>query len=42
MRPGKNKDGYFSCDDIIDQVEAAMNVVSEWWPEFEHIFIFYL
>ncbi|KAF9470849.1 hypothetical protein BDN70DRAFT_998814 [Pholiota conissans] len=40
MKPGKNKDGYFSNDDIIEQVHVAMDMVSERWPEFEHVFIY--
>ncbi|RDB25331.1 hypothetical protein Hypma_007565 [Hypsizygus marmoreus] len=40
MRPGKNKDGYFTSADIQDQVNEAMDIVSEFYPEYEHVFVY--
>jgi hypothetical protein len=40
MRPGKNWDRYFSAEDIEEQAQAAMDIVTEFYPEFEHAFIF--
>jgi hypothetical protein len=40
MKPGKNRDGYMTHDDIEVQAELAMDVVSEAYPNFDHIFIY--
>ncbi|KAJ7300724.1 hypothetical protein DFH08DRAFT_828180 [Mycena albidolilacea] len=40
MRPGKNRDGYFSVADIEEQVIAACTTVNERWPEYNHVFIY--
>jgi hypothetical protein len=40
LRPGKNRDGYFTCDEIVEQAEAAMDLVSECYPDFEHVFVY--
>lgn len=40
MRPGKGKDGYFSNDDILEQAEEAIRILREFYPEYEHVFIY--
>jgi hypothetical protein len=40
MRPGKNKDGYMTSDDIEDQAQLAMDICSDCWPEFDHVFVY--
>jgi hypothetical protein len=40
MRPGKNKDGYFTCEDIENQAHEAMDIVKEFYPEYEHRFFY--
>jgi hypothetical protein len=40
MEPGKNKDGYFSSDDICDQAQEAIRIVHKCWPQYEHVFIY--
>ena len=40
MKPGKNKDGYFMCNEIIAQAQKAMDICTKYWPEFEHVFIY--
>ncbi|THU98051.1 hypothetical protein K435DRAFT_661731 [Dendrothele bispora CBS 962.96] len=40
FRPGKNRDGYFTSEDIKDQARAAMDLVEELYPEYEHVFIY--
>ncbi|THU95070.1 hypothetical protein K435DRAFT_819824 [Dendrothele bispora CBS 962.96] len=40
MFPGKQKDGYFTAEDIQKQADNAINLVQEMWPEYEHIFIY--
>ncbi|KAF7373843.1 hypothetical protein MSAN_00596200 [Mycena sanguinolenta] len=40
MRPGKKRDGYFSAEDIEEQAIAACTLVTERWPEFDHVFIY--
>jgi hypothetical protein len=40
IKPGKNKDGYFTSDDIALQANKAMDILNEFYPEYEHIFIY--
>jgi hypothetical protein len=40
MRPGKNRDGYFTNEDLEEQAIAAMDIVTERWPEYEHVFVY--
>jgi hypothetical protein len=40
LKPGVNRDGYFTNDDILEQVEDAMRIVKECWPEYDHVFIY--
>ncbi|KAF7293590.1 hypothetical protein MIND_01138000 [Mycena indigotica] len=40
MRPGKNKDGYFTGVEVEDQATAACSIVVNNWPDFEHIFVY--
>jgi hypothetical protein len=42
LKPGVNREGYFTNDDILKQVEEAMGIVKECQPleEFDHIFIY--
>lgn len=40
MKPGKNKDGYFSNEDIIKQAEEAISILKEYYPQFEHVLIY--
>jgi hypothetical protein len=40
MKPGKNKDGYFTNDDINNQANDAMNILTKYYPKYEHIFIY--
>jgi hypothetical protein len=40
MKPGKNKDSYFSSDDICSQAEEAMEIARQYYPQYEHVFIY--
>jgi transposase len=40
MKPGKNRDGYFTSEDITEQANAAMDILTEHYPEYEHIFVY--
>ena len=40
MRPGKNKDGYFTCDDIKEHAEAAIAILHCDYPDFDHVFVY--
>jgi hypothetical protein len=40
FKPGKNRDGYFSNEDIQDQVQAAMDILQEFYPQFDHVFVY--
>lgn len=39
MRPGKNRDGYFSSDDICKQAEEAMAIAQQNYPQYEHVYL---
>ena len=40
FKPGKNRDGYFTNEDILQQISDAMDLVSELYPNDDHIFIY--
>ncbi|KAF7332384.1 hypothetical protein MKEN_00120200 [Mycena kentingensis (nom. inval.)] len=40
IRPGKNKDGYFTGDSIEEQAVAACTIVTARWPAYDHIFVY--
>jgi len=40
MSPGKNKDGYFTSDEIIAQAHTAMDILDEYYPGYEHVLIY--
>jgi hypothetical protein len=40
MKPGKNRDGYFTNEDIQEQACDAMGILKECYPEYEHILIY--
>ncbi len=40
MRPGKNKDRYFSNKNIIEQAEAAIVILCKHYPQYEHVLIY--
>ena len=40
MKPGKNRDGYFSSDNIQEQVGEAMHILWDFFPEYKHILIY--
>ncbi|KIK51929.1 hypothetical protein GYMLUDRAFT_64529 [Collybiopsis luxurians FD-317 M1] len=40
FKPGKNKDGYFTAEDIRAQANHAMDILTRWWPEYEYVFIY--
>lgn len=40
IKPGKNRDGYFSNDDLLVQVQHAIDLVRKLYPNDNHAFIF--
>lgn len=40
MKPGKNRDGYYTSEDVVLQVEEAMNILNQYYPQYKHIFIY--
>lgn len=40
MKPGKNRDGYFSNEDILEQFKEAVLIALEAYPDDEHVFIY--
>ena len=40
FKPGKNRDGYFDCKEIIDQMTTAMDILTKHFPNEDHVFVF--
>jgi hypothetical protein len=40
FKPGKNCNGYFSNEDILDQVRKAMDILDKHYPQYEHMFVY--
>ena len=40
IKPGKNRNGYFSNDDLLMQVQDAIDLVCKLYPNNNHAFIF--
>jgi hypothetical protein len=40
LKPGKNWEGYFTNEDIQAQVQEAMDILAEFYPEYDHILIY--
>ena len=40
FKAGKNRDGYFTSDDILEQVEKAMDILRRHYPNERHVFVY--
>jgi hypothetical protein len=40
FRPGKNRDGYFNNADVLEHAQKAMDIVKEYYPDDNHVFLF--
>ncbi|CAE6449218.1 unnamed protein product [Rhizoctonia solani] len=40
FRPGVNRDGYFTCDRVVEQLNNAIKILKESYPEYTHVFIY--
>ena len=40
FKPGANRDGYFSNEEIIEQVDEVIDILKEYYPEFDHVLIY--
>ncbi|KAF9490129.1 hypothetical protein BDN71DRAFT_1484603 [Pleurotus eryngii] len=40
IKPGKNHDSYFDSDDILDQVQEAMDILEEFYPKYQHVLVY--
>ena len=40
FRPGANREGYFTNEDVLRQVENAMDILQKYYPNDDHIFVF--
>ena len=40
IKPGKNRDGYFSNNDLLMQVQHAIDLVHKLYPNDDHVFVF--
>jgi hypothetical protein len=38
--PGKNRDGYFTAQEVCEQALKACQIVRGLWPDFNHVFIY--
>lgn len=39
LRPGKARDGYFTHEEFLTQLTTAMDILEDFYPEFQHVFI---
>src|SRR5258708_9736590 len=40
LRPGSNRNGYFTNDDVIGQVSNVMRILTENYPDDDHVLVF--
>ncbi|EUC54751.1 hypothetical protein RSOL_071590, partial [Rhizoctonia solani AG-3 Rhs1AP] len=40
FRPGINRDGWFTCARVVKQLEDAVKIVQDTYPEYTHVFIY--
>jgi hypothetical protein len=40
LRPGKKRDGYFTCDGVLAQASKVMDLLDQYYPNEDHIFIY--
>jgi hypothetical protein len=40
FKVGKNRDGYFTNEDILNHANMAMNILNQHFPNEQHVFIF--
>src|SRR3954464_10918078 len=40
FKPGKNRDGYIDCEDIVNQAGTAMDIIQKHFPDKDHVFVF--
>ncbi|KAH7333834.1 hypothetical protein B0J17DRAFT_708936 [Rhizoctonia solani] len=40
FRPGVNWDGYFTCNQVVEELKNAIKIVEESYPEYTHVFIY--
>ncbi|TFK47338.1 hypothetical protein OE88DRAFT_1714535 [Heliocybe sulcata] len=39
-KPGKNRDGYFTTEDVLEQATRAMDILNKHYPDEDHIFVY--
>lgn len=40
FKPGANRDSYFSNEEILEQADEAIDILHEYYPEFDHVLIY--
>ena len=40
LKPGKNRDGYFSNDEVLEQATCAMDILQQRYPNDKHVLVF--
>jgi hypothetical protein len=40
LKPGKNRGGYFTNDEVLEQITQAMDLVEALYPDDRHVFVF--
>ncbi|KAF7328082.1 hypothetical protein MKEN_00389500 [Mycena kentingensis (nom. inval.)] len=41
MKPGANRDGYFTNVEVRAQAKVAVELVNELWPDIDHVFVYH-
>src|SRR6266700_5317057 len=39
LRPGKGRDGYFSCGEVLEQLTSVMDILDKHYASYEHVFV---
>lgn len=39
LKPGKEREGYFSNDEVLGQLSKAMDILDSHYPQYEHVFV---
>ncbi|KAJ6564100.1 hypothetical protein B0H19DRAFT_1258600 [Mycena capillaripes] len=40
LKPGKGREGYLTCEDVVEQAETLMDILDEVYPEYEHHLVY--
>jgi hypothetical protein len=40
FKPGKNQEGYFTSEDILNQAEKAIDILQKYYPDNDHVLVY--